>query len=161
MLNLCYWQIHIDAFPGIKTCSTKSLTRAKAIIKTTYLKIRAGGNQDAPSPSRFWDIDHVAAVANLKWEQIAKTLPILVTAHKQNRELTAAFREAGGNNRDPEAMQDLGDEMKAGAADTEAKLRKFLDPKQVGMLRRYFDPWRQWQAREKAKRERERKQGGR
>ena len=135
--------------PHVKAFMTRTLT---------YLKIKRGGKQGKRTP--FWDIDHVAAVANLKWEQIDKTLPVLVAAHKQNRELTTAFKEAGGDFRDPEAMQDLGEEIKAGAAEAEEKLKKFLQPKQVELLRRYFDPWRQWQARHKARRESVRKEDG-
>jgi len=122
----------VEKDPHVKAFMTRTLT----LMKLTRAK-----QQGQKPKSVFYDIDHVAMVANLNWTQMDKTVPVLVKAHKANRELVQTFKDAGGDRRDPEAMTDLRAEMKTVAATAETELKAFLKPKQVNLLRRYFDPW--------------------
>jgi len=90
--------------------------------------------------NREIDIDRIAMEANLNWEQMAKTLPILQKASKDARDLLAEFREAGGNFRDREARADLQEELKTITGEAKPKLKKFLSETQIKRMERYLNP---------------------
>jgi len=87
------------------------------------------------------DIDRIAMEANLTWEQMDKTLPLLEKARKDRSALMQEFRDAGGNFRDPEARADLQEEMKTISEEAKSKASKFLSATQVKQLERHLNPF--------------------
>jgi hypothetical protein len=122
------------------------MNRTVKLIKSARTAQRDRGGQQGrrgmrgQRGGRDIDIDRIAMDANLNWEQIEKTLPLLEKARKDRSALMQEFRDAGGNFRDPEARADLTEEMKTIAEEAKSKAKGFLSPAQVKQLDRYLNP---------------------
>lgn len=121
------------------------MERTVRILKTRAPGVRRPRGRDRRGRGPFGrrlqeiDIDRVAMEANLTWEQMDKVLPILKRVRREVADLWQEFREAGGM-RDPEAWQDLREELQAIAKEAEPKLREILNEKQLAAVRRLLNP---------------------
>lgn len=106
----------------------------------TLIKITDAKAKGRKVTGRFNDIDYVAMAVNLQWEQMDRTLALLVRATKERSELWAAFKEAGGNHRNREEAAALNEEIATIAGKTDAEFEKFLSPEQMKRMRRFYAP---------------------
>lgn len=132
-----------QAIPAINEAKAKEQSahvRAFMNRTITYIKIVDAKAKGKRVAGRFNDIDYVAMTVNLKWEQIDRSLALLVRASKERTELWRTFKDAGGDRRNKEEMAALNEEIAAIGEKVDAEFKQFLSAEQLPRMRRFYLP---------------------